>query len=144
MGATGGGKPEPGSGGSSVVSGGGGGSSRNPVGNQLGDRLELSPEVVCLITPWYAVVVVIQQTRLRCEAATPGPWRSFVEGRDHTSGSNFIMTGEGSHRGNDIELSDATIADQDFIAHARQDIPRLLDEIRRLKALAGKVSGKSE
>ncbi len=53
---------------------------------------------------------------------------SYVEGRDHDSGSNFIMTSE-----NDIELSGATIADQDFIAHARQDIPKLLNEIRRLK-----------
>ena len=48
--------------------------------------------------------------------ATPGPWRSFVEGRDHTSGSNFIMTGQGDDRHEDIELSGATIEDQDFIA----------------------------
>lgn len=33
----------------------------------------------------------------------------------------------------DIELLGATIADQDFIAHARQDIPKLLQEIKRLK-----------
>jgi len=76
-----------------------------------------------------------KEIRGRCEDATPGPWRSFVEGRDHTSGSNFIMTGTGKSRGNDIELSGATAADQDFIAHARQDVPRLLDEIARLKAL---------
>jgi hypothetical protein len=73
--------------------------------------------------------------RRRCEGATPAPWRSFVEGRDHTSGSSFIMTGSGSTRGNDIELSGATAADQDFIANARQDIPKLLDEIARLKNL---------
>lgn len=67
--------------------------------------------------------------RLRCEAATPGPWTSYVEGRDHDSGSDFIMTD-----GDDIELAGgATAADQDFIAHARQDIPRLLDEIERLQ-----------
>lgn len=77
----------------------------------------------------------IEQIRERCNAATPGPWVSFVEGRDHTSGSNFIMTGEGLNRGNDIELSGATTADQDFIAHARQDIPRLLAEIARLRKL---------
>ena len=28
----------------------------------------------------------------RCAAATPGPWRAFVEGRDHESGSSFIQT----------------------------------------------------
>ncbi|MEM6274503.1 MAG: hypothetical protein AAF735_04605 [Myxococcota bacterium] len=70
----------------------------------------------------------------RCEAATAGPWVSYIEGRDHTSGSNFIMTGSEDSRGPDIELSGATNADQDFIAHARQDIPRLLAEIARLRS----------
>ena len=76
----------------------------------------------------------LEEIRLRYEATTPGPWVSFVEGRDHSSGSNFIMTGEGENRGDDIELTGATVADQDFIAHAREDIPKLLSEIARLKA----------
>jgi hypothetical protein len=75
----------------------------------------------------------LEGIRRRCNAAAPGPWRSFVEGRDHTSGDSFIMTGVGDARGNDIELFGATTADQDFIAYARQDIPRLLDEIERLR-----------
>ena len=67
----------------------------------------------------------------RCEAATPGPWKSFIEGRDHTSGSNVIKTA-----GGDIEFYGPTVvADQDFIASARQDIPRLIAEIRRLKKI---------
>ena len=70
----------------------------------------------------------LQQMQARCEAATKGPWRSLVEGRDHLSGSDFIRTA-----GEDIELSGATTADQDFIAHARQDVPRLIAEIRRLR-----------
>jgi hypothetical protein len=65
----------------------------------------------------------------RLRDASPGPWISFVEGRDHDSGSSFIQTSA-----SDIELSGATAADQDFIAHARQDLPRLLIEIRRLRA----------
>lgn len=73
----------------------------------------------------------------RVAAATPGPWRSFIEGRDHQSGSNFIMTGEIEGRGDDIELSGATVADQDFIAAARQDIPRLLQAVRTLQLLLG-------
>jgi hypothetical protein len=77
----------------------------------------------------------LESMRQRCELATPGPWQSFIEGRDHTSGSSFIMTGAGTGRGNNIELSGATVADQDFIAHARQDIPRLLAEIGRLRGL---------
>ena len=72
--------------------------------------------------------------RRRCEAATPGSWKSYVEGRDHESGSSFIMVGSSAARGADIELSGATVADQDFIAHARQDVPRLLDEVERLRA----------
>ncbi len=71
----------------------------------------------------------------RCKGARKSPWVSYVEGRDHTSGSNFIMTGEGVDRGEDIELTGVTIADQDFIAHARQDIPELLGEIYRLRSL---------
>jgi len=81
----------------------------------------------------------LEQIQSRCAAATPGPWISYVEGRDHTSGSSFIMTGERDVRGIDIELSGATIADQDFIAHARQDIPKLLNEIKRLKSFAKRV-----
>jgi len=73
----------------------------------------------------------------RCENATSGPWRSFIEGRDHTSGSSFIMTGSSESRCKNIELCGATTADQDFIAHARQDIPRLLAEVARLKAVKG-------
>lgn len=64
-----------------------------------------------------------------CRAATPPPWRSFVEGRDHESGSDFIQT-----PGDDIELSGASRADQDFIASARQDVPRLVAEVRRLRS----------
>jgi hypothetical protein len=73
--------------------------------------------------------------RARCNAASPGPWVSYIEGRDHTSGSSFIMTGKPGNRGPDIELSGATSADQDFIAHARQDVPKLLTEVERLRRL---------
>jgi hypothetical protein len=64
----------------------------------------------------------------RSNAATPGPWKSYVEGRDHMSGSDVIQTA-----GADIYLSGATAADQDFIASARQDIPLLVSEIRALR-----------
>lgn len=69
----------------------------------------------------------------RCAAATLGPWVSYVEGREHTSGSNFIMLGDSSN----LELLGATIVDQDFIAHARQDIPILLNEINKLRKMLG-------
>jgi hypothetical protein len=74
----------------------------------------------------------------RANRATPGPWRSFIEGRDHWGGSNFIQTS-----GEDIEFAGATHADQDFIAHARQDIPRLIDEVRRLQYVLRDAGGPS-
>lgn len=68
----------------------------------------------------------LEEIKSRLANATPGAWVSYVEGRDHTSGCNFIMTGVGGVRGQDIELSGATDLDQDFIAHARQDIELLV------------------
>ena len=65
----------------------------------------------------------------RCDKATDGPWKSFIEGRDHSSGSNFIQTPDG-----DIELIGGSQHDQDFIAHCRTDIPRLVEEIRSFRA----------
>ena len=67
----------------------------------------------------------------RCENSQKGPWKAFIEDRDHESGSDFIMTGHGT----DIEMTGASEADYDFIANAKQDIPKLIEEIRRLKAL---------
>lgn len=78
----------------------------------------------------YMLESVLKEIEERCESAAPGPWISFVEGRDFTSGSSFIRTGR-----EDIELLGATSDDQDFIAHAREDIPLLIAEIRRLRKL---------
>ena len=72
----------------------------------------------------------LRNIKERCDKATPGPWISFIEGRDHTSGSSFIRTSN-----EDIELIGATDKDLDFIASCRQDVPRLTEEIERLKQL---------
>lgn len=69
--------------------------------------------------------------RKRADGASPGPWVSYIEDRDHSSGSDFIATGKGSHR-IDIEIHGATTADQDFIASSRTNVIKLLDEIDRL------------
>jgi hypothetical protein len=71
----------------------------------------------------------------RLNKSTRGPWKAYIEGRDHESGSNFIMTGSERNRGEDFEIFGATISDYDFIANAKQDIPRLIEEIRRLNDL---------
>lgn len=75
----------------------------------------------------------LEEIELRSEKAQKRPWKAFIEGRDHESGSDFIRTGEDNDRGEDIEMLGATNADFDFVANARQDIPRLIEEIRRLK-----------
>lgn len=76
------------------------------------------------------------EIKKRCEAATTGPWISIIEGRDQPlGGDSFILRGASDVRQEDLYLTGATVADQDFIAHARQDIPLLLDEIERLRDL---------
>ncbi|HEV7737003.1 MAG TPA: hypothetical protein VGO47_06470 [Chlamydiales bacterium] len=77
----------------------------------------------------------LKQIETRCLQAQPGPWRAYIEGRDHESANDFIMTGQGDNRGEDIEMIGATDADFDFIANAKQDIPKLVEEIRRLRKL---------
>lgn len=77
----------------------------------------------------------LSEMRSRADAASPGPWKAYVEGRDHESGSSFIMVGSGPTRADDIELTGAAPADYDFVAHAREDVPLLVDEVRRLRKL---------
>ena len=74
----------------------------------------------------------------RCDQTTTGPWKSYVEGRDMKTGSSFIMTG-----GEDLYLTGATNVDQDFIAHARQDIPFLILEIGRLRNIVAGLSSEA-
>ncbi len=72
----------------------------------------------------------LEQMKRLCDAATGGPWKAYWEGRDHRAGSHFIGTA-----GDDIELIGASMADYDFIASARTDVPRLVEEVRRLRRL---------
>nr|WP_299073817.1 hypothetical protein [uncultured Allomuricauda sp.] len=73
----------------------------------------------------------------RCNSGTKGPWKAYIEGENHTSGSHFIMTGIDNERGEDLEIDGALIEDYIFIANAKQDVIQLIQEIRRLKALVG-------
>lgn len=84
----------------------------------------------------------LETIKQRYEATTIAPWIASIEGRDHESGSHFIMTGipKGENiwqekRGKDLEIIGVTIADLVFIANARLDIPALILEIERLKKL---------
>lgn len=75
------------------------------------------------------------------EAASSGPWEAFVEGRDHVAGDDFIRTGGMDDASPDMYVTlyydaqpvPAPAADLDFIAGARQAIPLLVAEVRRLR-----------
>lgn len=82
--------------------------------------------------------------RTLTEAASRSPWRSMVEGRDHTSGDSFIMIGSDHDRDEDMYVSRDSIlaspADLDFIAAARNYIPRLLEEITRTRSASRRLA----
>jgi hypothetical protein len=70
------------------------------------------------------------------QAATVGPWISYVVGRDPYALSNCIELGLCNELGSFkcIDLIGGTVADQDFIAAAREFLPRLVLEVRALRA----------
>jgi hypothetical protein len=80
----------------------------------------------------------------RVRAASPEPWHSWIEGRDACGGEDVVTTANGEFYFRvrtyleDRPLEEnrqQSAADQDFIAHARADVPRLIAEICRLRAL---------
>lgn len=82
----------------------------------------------------------LKEIEARCALGTKGPWVAMIEGITHTSGDDFIMTGvensndyQNPKRGGDLYLSHGLKEDLIFIANAKQDIPKLIAEIRRLK-----------
>jgi hypothetical protein len=75
--------------------------------------------------------------RLSVGAERP-PWRAMIEGRDHVSGDSFIQVGDGEDRREDMYVSrdggPAGVAELDLIAGARNALPLLIGEVRRLRA----------
>jgi hypothetical protein len=67
--------------------------------------------------------------RARCDAASPGPWRAFLEEDGGLGGSSVIWVTDGDEVP-DLYLwldgRPASGADFEFVAEAREDIPRLL------------------
>lgn len=104
--------------------------------------IDLKAETIAETFSWTKIDTEILAIKQRLQATTGGNWFSIIEGRDQTGGSSFIMTNienaedvSNPNRGEDIYITGATNADQDFIAHARQDIPMLIVEIERLRKL---------
>jgi hypothetical protein len=83
----------------------------------------------------------------RVAAATPGPWVGWMESRHGIGGTSFIQLRVDAEEDDEIYLTRATSgrevvgvdawtdADIEFIAGARQDVPRLVNEFRRLRAV---------
>jgi hypothetical protein len=94
---------------------------------------------------WRSKFLQLRDGRIaeRAEASLPAPWEAFAEGRDHFGGDNFIRTGGLADAAPDMYVMLAYWNDEppkpagaavlDFIASARQDVPRLVAEVRRLK-----------
>jgi hypothetical protein len=74
----------------------------------------------------------LSEIKARCEAATPGPW----------------IVREGKSFG--VQSADKNIAscfrreNEDFISHAREDVPYLLAEVERLGAEVERVTDENE
>lgn len=100
--------------------------------------------------------------RARVEAATPGPWVSYTnapheaaEARppsgcsvDSRAAENVLLWA-GRHRDREGGFYDDSVvddvvmrADATFIAHARQDVPRLCDEVARLTSEVERLSAR--
>jgi len=85
----------------------------------------------------------LDEIAARADAALTQPWESYVEGRDHSSGDSFIRTGAMDNDAPDIYVTLSYWSDEppkpagadvlDFIAAARQDVPRLVAEVRWLR-----------
>lgn len=74
----------------------------------------------------------------RLGAATPGPWEKAVD--DHGPRVGFEVgiwvpgVGEFGEWVIENVTSERPETDAEFIAHAREDVPALLDEVQRLRA----------
>jgi len=73
------------------------------------------------------------------ESGDPPPWTAMVEGRDHSSGDSFIQVGRHDDRDEDMYVTrdsgPAQARDLDLIAAARNYLPVLVREVKRLRGL---------
>jgi hypothetical protein len=80
----------------------------------------------------------LQAIRERCEKATPGPWRTV--GKKPGYEVEMIVAGDYADEGEpdlvvEVWASADNKADAEFIAHAREDVPKLLDEVKELREI---------
>ncbi len=90
----------------------------------------------------------LEEIQKRCEEVTSGPWIWFVENPDPPYGP-FVKVVSPRKSGNIeglrplLTLNDEEFSGQknaDFVCRAKEDIPKLLNEIKRLKGILKKFS----
>lgn len=86
----------------------------------------------------------INAIRIRCEAATPGPWEYFDNGfdgkiRSTTARSKYTGKPKTICGGEPCEGRIDNCPDAHFIAHAREDIPYLLDLLAEREKEVGRL-----
>lgn len=89
----------------------------------------------------------LAEIKARCEAATEGPWEIYVP-KQSNGWARLVPSGDREH---DIMTCyscvyplDMDKNNADFIAHARQDIPALLEYIATLSEEVAKLTARAE
>ncbi len=77
-------------------------------------------------------MIDLEAIEVRASKASCGPWESRVS--RSTRWPVYIATNDGG-----LGLGFFAPADAQFIAHARQDVPALISEVRRLRELIQEV-----
>jgi hypothetical protein len=83
----------------------------------------------------------IEAIEARANAATPGPWHITTDPGDivvwatnEPEDSNFVGN-VGGGRVQQCVIFDCDVANGEFIAHARTDVPALVAEVRKLQRI---------
>jgi len=77
-------------------------------------------------------MIDLEAIEARANAATPGPWTNRA---DHGEGDQWCAWVDRDGNAGPIEIcGDVTEADAEFIAHAREDVPRLIASHREKDA----------
>jgi hypothetical protein len=90
-------------------------------------------------TPAPLTLQQLDEIQARAQAATPGPWTTdgweIYQGAEEDSPNLLTWVGE-TCRADDY---DGSRRDAEFIAHARTDVPALLDELKQARAAIARV-----
>ena len=77
----------------------------------------------------------IQMIEDRLSKLASVPWKSYVGGRDFAEKSTFNSLKKALESNGSIELVGLSAEDRKFFISSRQDIPRLIAEVRSLRSV---------